>query len=497
MSSTPIQVPPISISGQPHDPVIVTGIKGLNNSLSDEFIDPQELAEVENYELDINQSGVLIKRTGITKNFTTSLTEAVTSIYDGINGDYFSTSTILFTLNGTERLSGLSSTTDPAWTTYTDITGAKFDIFANGAQAPRKTSNGTTFAVVGGSPPSFTDIESYNNMLFGITGNTLRWSQFGEDDIWPAANSLTFDNAPTALRVYKNVLILFTNNEVRHIQAYSEVDVQITYYSTDDGCTSHRSVVVTPFGLFWWSKNGLVMSQDAQTMIYPVKNKIPSTLNNLNFNRFSLIHGLWNVLEDRLEYFVFNLGSTTIDKKIYFYPRREEALFIGTGDGVKMGASAVVLESGKPNVYVGSAATGKFVYKQTGDTDDGISVTSTLTTKRIAPVNSNALKLLRRLTVRSYIAGNVISQYKIMLDDLTDPAKTWDLSYASLKGSSGFLLDTDILDSKTLTEGVQIPKDTVISLAVRYRKIRHKIVDSSSYRNRFIGIVTEGLVLTT
>ena len=65
----------------------------------------------------------------------------------------------------------------------------------------------------------------------------------------------------TGLYAYNNALFYFcrdTFHLIRHGTA--DTDIGIAYTNFIEGCTSHRSIVGTPYGLFWWSDSGLAMT---------------------------------------------------------------------------------------------------------------------------------------------------------------------------------------------------------------------------------------------
>ena len=479
--------------GTPYQVPVATGLAGLNNSISDELIDDQELSDVSNYVIDLLEAGVLVKREGSTKEVTTALTEAGTSVYDGVQNDYFTTSTKIFSFNGTERVSGLTTATEAYWTSYNGN-----DIYTDGVNAPQTSSNGTSFAALGGSPPTFKYVDAYANLVFGAghSAGILRWSAFGNQASWPAVNALTLTNNAdddiVGLKKYQNVLVVFCEKSFYHIQSLgNEIEVSVSYANFEEGCTSGRSIIGCPYGLFWWSKNGPVWSPDGHSLKYIGKHKIPQTIDNLNRGQYGLIHGIWNPIHERVEWWVFNGTSTTVNRKIYFYPERQ-AFFVGEGAGVEMGAAGVLVRSGVPRVYVTSASTSGYFYEQTGSSDDGTVISAYLETKRQAPAGPTGLVFGKRMTPLFILEGNPTITYSVYLDN----ADTISKSYILTPSASGFILDVSLLDVGILGASTEA-NETEVTLARRYRKIKHRIADSAGLRTRIRGIANEGYILRT
>ena len=78
----------IARMGTPYASQIVNLRGGLNNAVNDEMVGSNELSEVVNFVPDTQDSGILIKRLGITQK-SSQQSESITSVFDGYAGDYF------------------------------------------------------------------------------------------------------------------------------------------------------------------------------------------------------------------------------------------------------------------------------------------------------------------------------------------------------------------------------------------------------------------------
>jgi hypothetical protein len=483
----------ITSVAKPLDQIQLTGLGGLNDSVQDEAIDDSELSACRNYVLDYENAGALIKREGVTKKNAGVVSGPITFIFDGIHEDYYCTQESIYDLDGTELVSGLTTMAYPDFTKYTDEDGNQFDIFCETSNSVRKTSDGSSFGAIA-SAPSLIGIESFNNTLFGYSGNNLYWSDTGNEEVWNPLNTFTFKEVLTAIAVHHNYLYVFTDNEFFQIDCSNQDDVTIVYRGFEEGCSSNRSVVSTPYGLFWWSKNGPIRwttVQGVPTIINIAKDKIPITINDMNHSKYNAVHAIWNPLKERVEFFSYNGTSTTVDIKVYYYPQ-EGAFFLGDGAGIEMGASGVVLIDGKPKVYVGSAVASGYFYEQTGDTDDGTPISGYVEFKRIAPLGQNARKRMRVQTPMFYVVGDMVIDYSLYYDDSNSIGKTWTLTGTS---TAGLVLGTSTLPA--VLGGSTEPKEFPISYPFRWRKIKPRMADSSAFRSRLRAVAIDTNILST
>lgn len=467
---------------------------GLNNAVSDEMIRDDELSDCSNYVPDNDQTGMLRKRDGLTA-MSTQQTEKITSIFDGQFGNYFSTSTEIHDIDGALLHSGLTSTDAPDWTAF-----AGKDVFVNGNDNPVYSSDGTSFAELGGSPPQFKYIKTYNNILFGggHDGGKLRWADLGTSETWTATNEFVFtqdtNNPITALAPYRDVLVVFCRHSFYHVYGYGTEDLQISHSSTEEGCTSHRSVCVTPYGLFWWSKSGLVWSKDGVGLDFPSKRKIPKTISGLNREKWNIVHGFWNPNEQCVQFWLCSSGASSEDTIIYYYPTRD-AFFLGHGTAAEMSASGYQDDQGVFKVYGGSSSATGYLYELTGEKDGSESITAYLETKReYAAHGPRARKRFKRLLVSfMQAAGTYNVTYSVYLNDATSVSQSWALAFSSDDG--GFTLDTDVLDTGTLGTASLTGGEEEIGYNEKYYKVKHRIYDTSAYTTRVRGIINEGYLI--
>lgn len=464
---------------------------GLNDSVKDEFIDDNQLSDVRNYMPDVENSGMLIKREGITKE-STQVTNPVTSVYDGEDNDYFTTTTVVHQLDGTVLLSNLTSSLNYDWTSFSGR-----DYFTNGTEL-RFTSGGTVFSNWSGPPAGIKYIEAFNNFVFvaGHDGPKVRWSALGDATSFPAVNEWALNEIDliTGLAVFNDVLLVFSEKDIYHVTGFNEVGIYIPYRIRRIGTESNRSITVVPsVGAFWWSHKGPAFTTDGQNIRFPGDRKIPKLLSDLSQSNLSKIHSVWDEYNQRVQFFVISSG-TTVNMRLDYYPL-EDAFFVHEGDGVEMGASGSVTVSGRPTVFVGSAAASGYLYEQTGNTDDGETISAYVETKRES-TESGPLSIKRtRFLVPRFIvptAANSSVNYSVYIDDNIQTSKTFNV--IALQGT-GFLLGTDVLGTGILGGDVGVTVDRKIGYKLRWKKLKHRVDDSSDGRTRFIGVINEGYSL--
>jgi len=432
---------------------------------------------------------MLIKREGLT-TASSVLTAAVTSVYDGALNNYCTLPTAIHDFAGTELATGLTSSTDPDWATFNAI-----DLFCNGTEV-QKTSNGTTFASLGGTPPAGKYIAVYNQMVFlaGHDATSLRWTDTATYETWPATNSFTLGSTEdpiTGLAVFKDTLIVFCKYSFYHLRGYGNLEMQISNRVPDEGSLSHRSICVTPYGLFWWSRNGLTFSPDGFSVQYPMLAKHPALIDAVNRSQDALIHCVWNPIEDRVEGWCFTGSSSTCNQKFFFYPKLD-SLWLASGAAANMGASGLATVSGVTNVYAGSAAASGYLYKVEGNTDSGVPITSYLETKQdTSEYGPTAIKKATSLMVRFLAAsGEYYITYAVYLNNRTSPTYSWQLPFVT--PGNVFMLDSSVLDGPDILGSEFSSYNHEVFLNQRWTQIKHRIYDASVYRTRIRGIVNKG-----
>ncbi len=468
----PLIIPDIDQRRWKLDILDLTG--GLNNSDSDENIEDNELSAVENYLPEHPDSKRLRKRPGLTA-ISSDLAENGQRIFPGKHKDYLCTLTKIQAVDGTDIETGLNSST-----TWDAATFSNRDIFVNGTDEEYST-NGTSTTPLGGSPPNFKFIETHNNFVFGAGHSLglLRWADLGTTETWSATNGLTLstdeDDDITGMIKFRDVLMVFTSKRFFLINGFTTVDMEVVRTGHEGpGCTSNRSIVVTNAGIFWWSNQGLVASDDGITTDLPMQRKLKGTLDDLNEAQYANVHGVWNPLHDRVEYFVHTTGSSTVDLCIYYYYLTDR-FWTGTGTGCLMNASGLVTISGLPTIYVvgysGNANTDQ-VFSRVGNTDIDGNITALLDTKRFAP-------------------GGVTASLKLI--DLT--LKTGPVP-ANANITFGLYQNDETTRTDHTIAAITTKAENKIGFGRRLSKFKIRIGDSAATRPRIVGAAARGYLIS-
>lgn len=475
-----------------------TFLGGLNNARSDELIDMDELSEGENYTPDPESAGALIKREGLSQ-VSTQQTPAVIGIYEGLHGIWGSLPTDIIASDGTSQSLTLTSATKVDWSSITN-----YDIQVNGAE--EKKYNGSVWSDLGGSPPNFKFIEVYNRFLFGAGHDKgkVRWSDPQDPETWSATHEWNLtpdsDDDITGLRRFRDVLIVFTEKGFFHLRGYHELAITITYRG-EPGCTANNSIVSTPYGLFWWSEDGIYFSPDGFQTFNISELKIPYTIATMNKAKFDHIHGLWNPLRQRIEFYGFDSGSSTQDMAVFYYPRigvknvggvQVGSFWVQKGLGVEMASSGLVTVTGERVVYLGASGANGYIYKQTGSDDDGTVVTALLETQRNSTeFGSTSVKRLKNLIPVFELVGTADVTYGIYIDNSNSIDQTWPIA---LTLTSGFILGTSLLGTGAFGQ-----QDSAIEVELgwseKFRKLKHRLYDEDSNRVKVRAIKTEGYLV--
>lgn len=240
-------------------------VGGLNDTANKVEIKDNEAAVATNVRLD--ETGAVMQRGG----YTAYGNDAGNSKCLGLFEYRRSTGNTQYAVFGTDVYKYVAGT----WTAQSlTLTASKlahfinFDnemVMANGAQF--KTLNDTTWADVGGSPPSAPAlIEHWQNRVFAwnsstTSANTLFWSASGNVDSWDTTNdSLDIPTAndgdlPTALlRDGQERLLCFKERSIHAITSVATGSASRRSISETIGAVSQRSVVRVPNGVIFLSR---------------------------------------------------------------------------------------------------------------------------------------------------------------------------------------------------------------------------------------------------
>lgn len=443
---------------------------GVNNTQEDDQIEENELSDARNYAPEFAGSKMLRKIPGKTLE-TAGFAAQPEFIFEGQHANYVQTATTLEIFDGTDVTTGLTSSTTCDAATFNGG-----DLFVNGTEF-RVSTNGTSSSAVSGSPPAANLIETHNNFLFvaGHSLASLRWSSLGIYTSWSTTNELLLgtgenDNI-TALKKFRDVLMVFTKNRFFHVNGFSVTDMGVVHAEhKGPGCTSHRSVVVNPYGVFWWSDQGLCVSRDGFNVDLPMQRKLGLTLSGLNHADYGEVCGVWDSDNDRIFYCMPNGSATTNDLGFYYY-YLQDAFYLC--DATVTNRCLARLANGK--IYAGNYA--RDLHELTGERDhDGssaASITAYGETKRFTPISVIGDYRTRDITLKTRVptSGNIT--FGAYVNDET-----------SIDSSNSFTV-----------AAVTTQREYPIGWRRKLNKVKFRFGDALATRPRIQGCVLRGYLL--
>jgi hypothetical protein len=333
----------------PYYRTYLTDCTGINTLVTDEQLAETELADARNVIPGAMGLGNPAKRRGISK-YNANATSARTiigSVYSGVYGPYYTDQSasawnIRSASSGASLQAGTGTVAFPSWASL-----AGYDLVVDGTNH-YKSSNGTSFTSLANIPSGAKWLQVYNNFLFcaGHDGYTLRFADIMTVETWTSTNEFRFTNnsadITTGILNAGTVLMLFMNNQFHHIQGYTATALTISYSNTSVGALTHRSLVKSPYGAFWWSDRGLVWSKDFKDTLDFVTQRKLDTSFVVSAGNSSDIHGVWDGMNHCVHMYIPYGGGTECNMRIDYYPLKD-AIYIQDGAAAEMACSAYVL----------------------------------------------------------------------------------------------------------------------------------------------------------
>ena len=129
-----------------------------------------------------------------------------------------------------------------------------------GAALPTEYTDTSTGGAIVFQPPPIDLIcpQLYNGMLFGISGNALRWGPTGFPDAWPAAYSKSFSFPPQCLIVYAGGIFVFCENGIWRGDGNLPGTMSFTQLQAD-GCIAPFSPKLIGEHIIYAAKRGLML----------------------------------------------------------------------------------------------------------------------------------------------------------------------------------------------------------------------------------------------
>ena len=198
------------------------------------------------------------------------------------------------------------------------------DWFLFGDGVLMKKYDGTTLAVLGGTPPALTCLEVHLNKLWGVHELTrLRGSKTGNPEDWSGtddAASIYVDNAGgdsvTAIKSYRGYMFLWTQTSMYVLFGDSPTNFSLVQIPEGKGCYSHFSVVDIDGLLYWYGPEGIIQYRYGATPRVISRDRINGIIGDVDVNETSQICAGTDGIQYRL-----SLPSVTTDREIIYDPR--------------------------------------------------------------------------------------------------------------------------------------------------------------------------------
>ena len=108
-------------------------------------------------------------------------------------------------------------------------------------------------------PNGLQSLTSHYGMLFGVSGNTVRWTPANQPDAWPDVYSQDFNYKPLALASFGTGLVVLCEDAIYVLDGNQSSSMSLSKTQAEDGCYGPHTVQKTHAGLVYLSKRGLML----------------------------------------------------------------------------------------------------------------------------------------------------------------------------------------------------------------------------------------------
>jgi len=270
----------------------------------------------------------------------------------------------------------------------------------NGTDDPLEKAYNGLPSVLGGSPPKGKYSHTWHNYIWvaGMSANKnrLQGCALSDKDTWPAGNIHDRQyGAITGIGSLGNSFYIFYLKHIEVLTGFSTEDFQFNKFA-DIGCISHYGIVSNGSTLFFPSQNGFwaigALGSTAKivggtSLIKIGSERIKNFWESLDNSTRDVIHGVHDPENHRIVWSVRRTGVSYNDREIFF-DYHENILGFGINTGRYSSCYCLGNNStnGRYKVIYGdsrSGTSGGMIYQHdpNATTDDGITITGTLTTK--------------------------------------------------------------------------------------------------------------------
>lgn len=289
----------------------------------------------------------------------------------------------------TSGLTGLTASSKAEFATHLDTV-----VMVNGADVPKKSTDGQSWSSLGGSPPTGKYIVTFDNKLYilNISSHTSRmqWSDDGTIETWTSTNfqdivtNIGVGDQITGATVNNNSLLIFKNYSVWKWDTSA-----LVILNTSIGCRAPRSIATIDDWTFWLSHKGIMATNGGKPF------RISKQLQNDFIAGISDITTPVGWAEDNFYYLYIGTSNGVTNCLLIYDFDNNVWSYKSLGDSVTV--AAILTTSGNVrSAYFGNSAGQVYKFK-TGNTDNSAAIpfkwTGTIQTSQ-APYLQKDYKIL-------------------------------------------------------------------------------------------------------
>lgn len=344
--------------------------EGLNLGVSQYLNKSGEAREAINCDLSI--PGELARQLGYSSYGSGLDASPVLGLYDyttsSIKKWIAVTGTVIYYDNSgtwTSAATGLTSGKYGTFATHLDTL-----IYTNLYDSVKKSTNGTSFGDLGGSPPKAKYVVTFDNKVYLLNiesyPSRMRWSDDGTTETWTSTNvqdvstNIGIGDEITGGTVNNNNLLIFKNYSVWKWNAS-----ELRAIHTTVGCRSPRSIVTVDDWSFWASHKGFMGTNGGKP--FRISNAVAPF-----FNAISDITAIVGWSEDNIVHWY--IGTVTVNGLQYsncilLYNYDTNAWSVKTSNDAITQAAILTTSGNVRSAYIGSSLGQVYKFKD-GITDN-------------------------------------------------------------------------------------------------------------------------------
>lgn len=115
------------------------------------------------------------------------------------------------------------------------------------------------YVIFAAPPADLTGLCLHHGMLFGISGNNIRWTPVNRPDAWPEIFFVQMPSTPICLKSTPGSLLVFCLDGVYRINGTIPTDLKKTSTLATHGCMGSLTVQNTPIGFVYLTNDGLAV----------------------------------------------------------------------------------------------------------------------------------------------------------------------------------------------------------------------------------------------